>query len=72
MADVLNRIVPPSVGMDRVSWQGTKHQGKKNSENPKTPSPKPDDSVKSGGHGEKPPAGDESEKEKGHRLDVSV
>ena len=72
MADVVNRIVPSSAGMDRVSWQGSKHREKKDSGNPKTPSPIPDDSVTSAGKGDHQPAGDDLEKEKGHRLNVSV
>jgi len=72
MADVLSRIVSPPVGLDRASWQGTKRQGDKENKKLKRSLPSAGDSDASGATGIDQPAANESEKDKGHRLDLNA
>ncbi len=70
MADVLNRIVPSSVGINRVSWQGTKRQDEKESKSPKRPARATDNSATSDAGDNNQTPSDDTDREKGRRLDV--
>lgn len=71
MADVVNRIVPSPVALDRASWEARKRQRKREKQGGAEGLP-PDERVTTGTSGSAEPALKDSKFDKGKHLDVSV
>jgi hypothetical protein len=71
MADIVNRIVPSSVALDRASWQGRerKRKGEKSSLAESVPSEEPATAQATDGAESAPK---DPKTDKGKHLDVSV
>jgi hypothetical protein len=71
MADVVTRIVPSSVALDRASWQGRGRQRKRDKESGAESLP-PDEPVTKQVTGGAEPASEDRKTEKGKHLDISA
>ncbi|MGH7931515.1 MAG: hypothetical protein ACREQV_27420 [Candidatus Binatia bacterium] len=71
MADSVNRIVPSSVALDRVSWRGKGRQRKRENNN-RTGSLPSDEPVAPAVTGAAEPELNDPHTDKGKNLDVSV
>lgn len=70
MADIVNRIVPSSVALDRASWDGTGQQRKKGKQSGAETLPPENPFTRQATAGAEPAPKDHTEK--GKHLDVSV